>query len=70
MAVGVTSLTVIPYIREQTINDSATVKNGEAVFTQSSPSSSALGTDHWTPAAIGSRGHRALVRAAGPRLGT
>ena len=47
-----TSLIAFPYIREQTINDSATVKNGEAVFTHSSPRSSAQGTDRGTPAAI------------------
>ena len=59
MAVGVTSLIMFPYKREHTINDGATVKNGEAVFTHSSPRSSALGTDRGTPVAIGSRGHGA-----------
>ena len=52
----VTSLIAFQYIREQTINDSATVKNGEAVFTHSSSRSSAPGTDCGTPAAIGSAG--------------
>ena len=52
MAVGVTSLIVVPYIREHTIDNGATVKNGEAVFTHSSPCSSAPGTDRGTPAAI------------------
>ena len=50
----VTSLIALPYIREHTIDDSATVKHGEAVFTHSSPRSSAPGTDRGTPAAIGS----------------
>ena len=54
VAVGVTSLIVVPYIREHTIDDGATVKNGEAVFTYSSPRSSAPGTDRGTPSAIGS----------------
>ena len=58
------SLIAFPYIREQTINDSATVKNGEAVFTHSSPHSSAPGTDRRTPAAIGSRGHGASDRGS------
>ena len=61
MAVGVTSSIVLPYIREHTINDGATVKNGEAVFTHSSPRSSAPGTDRGTPAAIGSVGPAAAV---------
>ena len=39
------SLIVRPYIREHIIDDSATVKNGEAVFTHSRPRSSAPGTD-------------------------
>ena len=71
MAVGVTSSIVCPYIREHTIDDSATVKNGEAVFTYSSPRSSAPGTDRGTPAAIGSRGpgHGASDRVAGTRRG-
>ena len=56
MAVGVTSLILIPYIREQTISVTATVKNGEAVFTLTSPHSSAPVTDRGTPAAIGSAG--------------
>ena len=56
-----TLLIAFPYIREQTINDSATVKNGEAVFTHSSPRSSAPGTDRGTPAAIGSAGPAAAV---------
>ena len=77
MAVGVTSLIVFPYKREHTINDGATVKNGEAVFTHSSPRSSAPGTDRGTPAAIGSAGPAVTelrtgsrARARGPRLGT
>ena len=70
MAVGVTSLIVFPYKREHTINDGATVKNGEGVFTHSSPRSSAPGTDRGTPAAIGVRvshghGHRASDRGGG-----
>ena len=74
MAVGVMSLIVFPYKREHAMNDGATVKNGEAVFTHSSPRSSAPGTDRGTPAAIGSTvtepqtGLRA--RARDPRLGT
>ena len=36
MAVGVTSLIVVPYIREQTISVTATQKNGEDVFTHTS----------------------------------
>ena len=54
MAVGVTLSIVIPYKRDVTIDDGATVKNGEAVFTHSSPRSSAPGTDRGTPAAFGS----------------
>ena len=54
MAVGVTSSIVSPYKRDHTIDDAATLKNGEAVFTHSSPRSSAPGTDRGTPAAIGS----------------
>ena len=54
MVVGVTSSIVVPYIRDHTIDDGATVKNGEAVFTHGSPRSSAPGTDRGTPAAIGS----------------
>ena len=61
MAVGVTSLIVFPYKREHTINDGATVKNGEALFTHSSPHSSAPGTDRWTPAAIESAGPAVMV---------
>ena len=77
MAVGVTSSIVIPYIREHTIDDSATVKNGEGVFTHSSPRSSAPGTDRGTPAAIGSAGPAVTelrtgsqAHARDPRLGT
>ena len=51
-----TSLIVFTYIREQAINDTATTKNREGVFTLTSPRSSAPGTDRGTPAAIGSRG--------------
>ena len=51
-----------PYIREQTINDSATVKNGEGVFTHNSPRSSAYVTDRGTPAAIWSAGPAATVK--------
>ena len=54
MAVGVTSSIVIPYIREHTIDDGATAKNGEAVFTHSTPRSSAPGASRGTPSAIGS----------------
>ena len=61
MAVGVTSLIVVPYKREHTINDGATVKNREAVFTHSSPRSSAPGGDRGTPVAIGSTGPTAAV---------
>ena len=61
MAVGVTSLIVVPYIRKHRIDDGATVKNGEAVFTHSSPRSSAPGTDRGTPAAIGSASPAAVV---------
>ena len=42
MAVGVTSSIVSPYKRDDTIDAAATVKNGEDVFTHSSPRSSAL----------------------------
>ena len=56
MAVGVTSSIVYPYKRDHRIDDGATEKNGEAVFTHSSPRSSAPGTDRGTPAAIGSAG--------------
>ena len=45
MAVGVTSSIVSPYKRDHAIDDAATVKNGEAVFTRGSPRSSAPGTD-------------------------
>ena len=71
MAVGVTSSIVYPYKRDHTIDDAATVKNGEAVFTHSSPCSSASGTDRGTPAAIGSAGpgHGASDRVAGARRG-
>ena len=55
------SLIVFPYIREQTINATTTVKNGEGVFTHTSPRSSAPGTDRGTPAAIGSTGPVATV---------
>ena len=50
------SLIVFPYIRKQTINDTATVKNREGVFTLTSPRFSAPVTDHGTPAEIGSAG--------------
>ena len=71
MAVGVTSLIVVPYKRDHTIDDVATVKNGEAVFTHGSPRSSAPGTDRGTPVAIRSRGpgHGALDRVTGARRG-
>ena len=68
MAVGVTSSIVVPYNREHTTDDGATVENGEAVFTHSSPHSSAPGTDRGTPVAIGPAvtelrtGLRALAR--------
>ena len=71
-----TSLIAFPYIREQTINDTATVKNEEGVFTHSSPRSSAPRTNRGTPAAIGSAGPTGAVtelrtgsrvRAAGVR---
>ena len=65
MAVDVTSSIVIPYIRDHTIDDAATVKNGEAVFTHSSPRSSAPGTDRGTPAAIGSASPGALDQVVG-----
>ena len=72
-----TSLIVFPYIKEQTINDSATGKNGEGVFTHTSPRSSAPVTDRGTPAAVGSAGPAVMelrtvsrVRARDPRLGT
>ena len=58
-----TSLIVFPYIREHSINEAATVKNGEAVFTHSSPRSSAPGTDRGTPAAIGAAGPTTAVTA-------
>ena len=72
----VTSLIVFPYIREQTINDTATVKNREGVFTHTSPHSSAPVTDRGTPAAIRSAGPagavtelRAKIKASkGPHL--
>ena len=51
-----TSLIAFSYKRDDTIDYSATVKNGEAVFTHSSPRSSAPGTDCGTLAAIGSAG--------------
>ena len=57
----VTSLIVLPYIREQTINDTAKTKNIEGVFTHSSPRSSAPVTDHGTPAAFGSTGPVGVV---------
>ena len=56
-----TSLIAFPYIREQTINDSATVKNGEGVFTHTSPHSSAPVTDRGTPAVIVSTGPAVAV---------
>ena len=70
-----TSSIVVPYKREHTIDDSATMNNGEAVFTHSSPRSSTPGTDRGTPAAIGSGSHGASDRASRarthePRLGT
>ena len=67
MAVGVTSLIVVPYIREHTIDDGSTVKNGEAVFRHSSPCSSAPGTDRGTPAAIGSAGPTVAELRTGSR---
>ena len=54
MAVGVTSSIVSPYKRDHAIDDAATVKNGEAVFIHSFSRSSSPGTNHGTPAAIGS----------------
>ena len=54
VAVGVMSLIVDPYKRDHTIDDTATEKNGESVFTHGSPRSSAPGSDRGTPAAIGS----------------
>ena len=57
----VTSVIVVPYIREQTITDIATVKNGEGVFILTSPRSSAPVTDRGTPAAIGSAGPAGAV---------
>ena len=79
MAVGVTSLIVVPYIREQTISVTAIQKNGEGVFTHTSPRSSAPVTDRGTLAAIGSAGPAAAVtelrtwsweRTRDPWLGT
>ena len=69
MAVGVTSLIVIPYIREQTISVTATQKNGEGLFTLTSPRSSAPVTrsrDTGGDQARGSRrrGHKASDRVA------
>ena len=61
------SLIAFPYIREQTINDSDTVKNGEAVFTHSSPRSSAPGTDR--RASGGDRVPRPQSRSFGPGRG-
>ena len=69
MAVGVTSSIVYPYKRDHTIDDAATVKNGEAVFTHSSPRSSAPGTDRGTPVAIGSAGPTAAVTERDPTAG-
>ena len=70
MAVGVMSSIVDPYKRDHTIDDTATVKNGEAVFTHGSPRSSAPGTDRGTPAAIGSAGPAVTVtKLRTPRLG-
>ena len=57
----VTSLIAFPYIREQTISDITTVKNGEGVFTLTSPRSSSQVTDRGTPAAIWSVGPAAAV---------
>ena len=54
VAVGVTSSIVSPYKRDDTIDDGATVKNGESVFTHGSPRSSAPETDRGTPTVIGS----------------
>ena len=68
VAVGVTSSIVNPYKRDHTIDATATVKNGEAVFTYSSPCSSDPGMDRGTPAAIESRGHGASDRVAGAPL--
>ena len=61
MAGLVTSLIVFPYIREQTISDTATVKNGEGVFTHTSPRSSAPVTVRGTPAEIGCAGPAGAV---------
>ena len=71
-AVGVTSLIVVPYMREQKISVTATVKNGEGVFTHTSPRSSAPVTDRGTPAAIGSAGAVVTELRTGSRawLGT
>ena len=71
MAVGVMSSIGFPYKREHTIDDSATVKNGEAVFTHSSPRSSAPGA---ASASSGdqvreSHGASDRVARATPRLG-
>ena len=75
MAVGVMSSIVSPYKRDDTIDDGATVKNGEAVFTHGSPHSSAPGTDRGTPAAIRYASPavtelRTRSRARDPWLGT
>ena len=74
MAVGVTSSIVIPHKRDDTIDDGATVKNGEAVFTYSSPpffSSGERSRDSSGDRVHESRGHRASgrVACATPRLG-
>ena len=56
-----TSLIVVPYIREQTIYDTATTMNRGGVFTHTSPRSSALVNDRGTPVAIGSAGPAGAV---------
>ena len=69
VAVGVTSLIAFPYKREHMIDDSARVKNGKAAFTNSSPRSSAPGTDRRTLAAFGSASPTVPELRTGSRAG-
>ena len=63
---------VIPYIREHTIDDGATVKNGEAVFKAPFFSSGDPGLQDSSGDRVREsrgRGHGASDRVAGPRTG-
>ena len=61
------SLIIFSYIREETISDIATVKNGEGVFTHTSPRSSAPVNDRGIPTAIVSVGPAVTELRTGSR---